>query len=112
MSSAQFRKVVIRPRHDFSEPVALAKIAGMDAIDPDRLLLFDYPAVAVILDAADGIAWPETLFLVEVARRSRSLTGDTVRTYSESLLVLLNYLATISLEPCDITEERRSAYCQ
>lgn len=112
MSSAQFRKVVIRPRHDFSDPIALAKIAGMDAMDSDQLLLFDYPAVAVILDAADGIAWPETLFLVEVARRSRSLTGDTVRTYSESLLVLLNYLATIPLELGDMTEERWGAYCQ
>ncbi len=112
MSSAQFRKVVIRPRHDFTDPIALAKIAGTDAIDPDQLLLFDYPAVAVILDAADGIAWPETRFLVEVARRSRSLTGDTVRTYSESLLILLNYLATIPLEVGDMTEERWGAYCQ
>lgn len=112
MSGAQYRKIVIRPRHDFSDPIAVAKIAGMNAMESNRLLLFDYPVISVILDAEDGIAWPETLFLVEVARRSRSLTGDTVRTYSESLLVLLNYLATIPLKLSEMTEERWGAYCQ
>lgn len=112
LNTSKFRKVTIRPRQDFLESIAVAEIAGLEAADPGKFLLFDYPAIVVILDAANNIAWPETLFLVEVARRSRSMTGDTVRTYSESLLALLNYLSEIGLAPGDVTEERWGAYCQ
>jgi hypothetical protein len=85
-------------------------MAGVD-FEYRRLLLFDFTVVAVILDGDGLIHWPTTMYLVDVARRSRSVTGDTVRTYAESLIVLLHYLSATQLSMVEITEERWGAYC-
>jgi integrase len=84
---------------------------GVDNFEYRRLLLFDFTVVAVILDGDGLIHWPTTMYLVDVARRSRSVTGDTVRTYAESLIVLLHYLSATQLSMVEITEERWGAYC-
>jgi hypothetical protein len=102
----QFRVTLIRPRQDFGDQQSFARMVGIDHIENLSLLLFDLGTIAIISDVQGEICWSATLYLLDVARRSRSVTGDTVRTYAESLLVLLRYVSTKKLLVTELTEER------
>jgi integrase len=65
--------------------------------------LLPYPKVALII--GDEIQWDSTLFLLETAQAAHSITGDTVRTYGESLAVYLNFLNKNQIELEEVTEQ-------
>lgn len=105
-----FRKILIFPKADFGTEEQVSRLAGVALIPDRKFLLFNHTAIAAILDADGRIFWPATLFLLDLARRSGSVTGDTVRTYSESVLTFLNFLAEKELCTSDVTEEQWGAF--
>ncbi|WP_080753576.1 tyrosine-type recombinase/integrase [Janthinobacterium lividum] len=109
-SSGNFRKIIIFPKRDFGTEGNVAKLGGVTLVNDTHFLFFNYVAVAAILDSSGHISWSPTHFLLNIARRSASTTGDTVRTYSESLLVLLNFLSARNLCPSDVTDEQWGAF--
>ncbi|OWQ46799.1 hypothetical protein CDL60_13950 [Roseateles noduli] len=68
------------------------------------------PVLAVILDETGAPVWEATLFLAYRALRSRSQTGDSVRSYAEALLVWLAFLNQRRIAPVDATEETLGIY--
>lgn len=65
--------------------------------------LLPYPKLALII--GDKIHWNSTLFLLETAQAAHSITGDTVRTYGESLVIYLNFLNEKQIELEEVTEQ-------
>lgn len=72
--------------------------------------LFDVPRLGIIFDDAMGPVWEPTLFLADAAIRSRSVTGDTVRTYGEALLPWLEYMKSRDKDLSQATEEDLGVY--
>lgn len=104
------RLVLIRPQKDFGSPASLQSLVG-DAFDKSfSLRLFDLPLVAIVVDPEGLPMLQPSLFLADTAFRSRSTTGDTVRTYGEALLPWLNYLANHRVALSDATEETIGVY--
>ena len=80
-------------------------------LDPEfRARLFELPQIAVVVNCHGEPVWEPTLFLAHTAMKSRSITGDTVRTYSEALLPWLSYLEDRALSLNQVTEETLGVY--
>lgn len=109
-SNAAFKAVLIRPKADFGTIEQLHSLAGIPSGDPVTPRLFDLPLVAIVTDAEGMPIWEPTHFLADTALRSRSLLGDTVRTYSEALLPWLSYLKKRSIALSNVTEETLGEY--
>lgn len=73
-----------------------------DVLSDVSLTLNHTHGVALIMK--DAIHWPSTTYLAEIAFFGHSATGDTVRTYAESLLKYLNYLDQRGIELVDSSE--------
>ncbi|RAR67094.1 site-specific recombinase XerD [Paraburkholderia unamae] len=124
----KYRIVYIHPRKDF-EGVKSAVKAISDCYEDIRRLdsdsslpdedfalidfqprLFELPLIAVIVDNSGRIVLLPTLFLADTALASRSVTGDTVRTYAEALLPWLKYVDDSAITLHDVTEETIGVY--
>lgn len=104
-----FRSVLIRPGQDFWTPDQLFQLLGLHRSTQKELMLFDVPAVAVILDGAT-IVWEPTLYLAYQSLSSRSATGDGVRTCSEALSPWLRFLKGRNCEIHAATEMLLKVY--
>ena len=67
--------------------------------------LDDLNRVAIIVDSTGLPNWPATEYLVESALYGRSATGETARTYGESLIFWLLYLQEREI-PCTEASEK------
>jgi len=88
---APIRLELIDPKKEFGSYEIFLKLLGPAATPENKPLFLDLPGIAVILDG-DLPMWEPTLYLLEKAVTGRSLTGDTARTYGESLLPWLRFL--------------------
>ncbi|MDI3510785.1 MAG: integrase/recombinase XerD [Betaproteobacteria bacterium] len=105
-----FRLIVFRPNQEFATQQEALEAAGIPDISVDSLNYFDLPLMSVIV-ADDGLPQAEACnFLLEKARSSRGITGDTVRSYGEALCDWLEYLQTKERQCSDVTEETLGLY--
>lgn len=109
-TSATIRLVSIRPQEDFGDVENLYSMASIATDKTFHLRLFDLPRVEIIFDNVTGPIWPPSLFLADTAIRSRSVTGDTVRTYGEALLPWLEYLKSRDKDLSQASEEDLGVY--
>lgn len=66
--------------------------------------------VAIVV-GSDGLPnWPATEYLLECAVKSQSITGDTVRTYGESLTAWIRHLDELGLPLAAATERQLKLY--
>ncbi|MCS0660764.1 tyrosine-type recombinase/integrase [Massilia terrae] len=63
------------------------------------------PVVCIVMNRIGEVHWHSTHFLAEIVLKSKSLTGDTVRSYGYSIISWLNYLELQELEMTDVTEQ-------
>lgn len=106
----QFAVNFFRPQLDFGSWAAMCKHAGLAGPIEWEPRLFALPLVAVIVDGTGVPVWMPTLFLADIALASRSVTGDTVRTYAGALLVWLRHLEARRMFLTDVTEETIGVY--
>jgi integrase len=100
----------IRPQLDFGSAEQLLKLADGAPTDTQVLHLTHVKVLPVILsDLGLPVGAPND-FLAHAALRSRSATGDTVRTYSEALSVWLRFLQRRAFRLEDATEERLALF--
>lgn len=71
---------------------------------------FDLPLLAFIVDSGGVPVWAPTLYLAHCAVHSRSVTGDTVRSYAEALLVWLAFLERARADLRSVTEDTLAAF--
>lgn len=102
--------VSIRPKSEFKDTKNLYSLAAVPEEQTLNFRLFNLPVVGVVVERGVGPVWAPSLFLAEVAIRSGSITGDTVRTYGESLLPWLQYLKSRHVKLSDATEEHLGIY--
>lgn len=105
MSNTRHKFVLINPRQSFKSESEIWQCAGVNNTSLQRLHLFNTRLVAAVI-APDGA--PHGLangYLAAIAARSRSATGDTVRSYAEALVSWLNFLGQQSLQLHEATEE-------
>lgn len=105
MAEEAFCCVLLRPAAEFQVPSAVARLAGVELSRSLEFRYFNLPLVAVLLDAAGVPVWAPTMFLAALGLRSRSRTGDTVRTYAESLKLWLSFLKVNGVSPSEANEE-------
>ncbi|MFM0738070.1 tyrosine-type recombinase/integrase [Paraburkholderia xenovorans] len=108
-STKRYRTKLIRPSIDLGTLPRAFQLAGLEFDESLHPKLFDLPLIAVVLDH-DRPVWMPTLFLADVGLQSRSVTGDTVRTYSEALLSWLRYLDDNAVSLNRVTEETIAVY--
>jgi integrase len=100
----------VRPRKDFSSPEELVELASGNVGDAAMLHLTDVQLLPVIVDSSGLPLAVPNLFLAHIALRSNSTTGDTARTYSESLLRWLRFLEKRNTDQQSVTEELLTVY--
>lgn len=108
--SQAYRSLLVRPRLAFGNIERLHLLAGVAPTLAFHARLFDLPLVAIIVDDEGAPVWEPTLFLAETALNSRSIMGDTVRTYAEALLPWLCYLRERNQIFSRVTEETLGEY--
>jgi site-specific recombinase XerD len=109
-SNSKFRAILISPRKDFGSFKAAVDQAGLPELSEIKPRLYALPLLAVIVDRKGNPNWLPTLFLADTAMGSRTVTGDTVRTYSEALIPWLSYLAERHIRYQGVTEETIGVY--
>lgn len=109
-TGTSFRLMSIRPRQEFGDIQNLFSIAAIPIDGTFYPRLFELPRIGVIFDDAMEPVWEPSLFLADTAIRSRSVTGDTVRTYGEALLPWLEYLKSRGRDLSQATEEDLGIY--
>lgn len=110
MSQLDHRLVILRPREAFSTPENALRIADIPNLSAYKLYYFDVQTIAVIV-GTDGHPHAEaSSFLLEKARLSRGVTGDTARSYGEALRDWLNFLQLTGCNLSEVTEERLGLY--
>lgn len=105
MSDTRHKYVLISPRQSFKSENEIWKDADINNTSQQTLRLFCTRLVAAII-APDGM--PHRLangYLAEIAARSRSATGDTVRSYAEALVIWLDFLILQNFQLHEATEE-------
>lgn len=107
MRREHFQSVLIRPQPlrkgdfaEYSETVGLKPSAVLASV----------PLIAVILDPLGEPNWLASMFLAKCALQARSVTGDTVRSYAEALLVWLSFLNKFGETQTDASEERLGSF--
>lgn len=104
------RVILFEPKREFMSPAALVSAAEGEVGDEELLHLFPSPRVAVLLDR-NNLPHPlANSFLAHVALRSRSATGDTVRTYAEALVRWFRFMKRRKLAADQVTEEHLAHY--
>lgn len=99
------RIILIRPSTDFSDVQEICRYCPEIALNQAGLHLYQVPLLPVIVDGC-GLPLPTVnQFLADIALRSRSATGDTVRTYAESLMTWLRFIDGQGCSIDDATEE-------
>ena len=102
--------VLIRPPLDFKSKEEMLTLASEKSADAAPLHLMQQPLLPVILDREGMPLWLPNQFLAHVTVRSRSATGDTARTYGESLLSWLRFQSNAKFETQDTTEEHLALF--
>lgn len=107
-----FRLVLIEPHRIAGDEERLRELVPEieDLAELPRNLC-DLPLIAVIEDPSGLPCWEATMFLGFTALRSKSVSGDTVRTYGEALLPWLRYVRGKGLTLDEVDEETYGLYC-
>lgn len=103
--------ILLYPRAQFGTPSEVARLTGCTSEEIALMHTFRCRALALIVES-DGL--PNELacaFLQSVALKSRSATGDTVRTYAEALIHWLFYLRSKRICLTSAIEEDLRLYC-
>lgn len=110
MRRAGLRIVQIHPQREFGTREAIVRLTGGNLSDAELMYYFDVGFIAAIV-GEDGLPlhWP-CAFLAETALKSRSSTGDTVRTYAEALVPWLDFLGRRRIRLDRATEEHLGLY--
>lgn len=72
--------------------------------------LANSPLIAALLNEKGNIEWAATAYLAYVASKSRSIEGDTVRSYAESLVVWFDFLKNQNIDHQDVGEPEMQQY--
>lgn len=100
-----YKIVHIRPQTDFGTRSKLLELGSCTEEDTGEMNLFDATLVSVITDE-EGLPLNEpNQFLAHLTIRSLSVTGDTVRTYAEGLVVWLEFLKLKKTDFREASEE-------
>ncbi|MEK7916365.1 tyrosine-type recombinase/integrase [Burkholderia contaminans] len=100
--------VLCDPREAIARLAELVDATGVGAIPSFQFK--DLPALAVIV-GEDGLPhWPATLYVLDQALNSNSVTGDTSRTYGEAIVSWLLYLRAEEKNLGDATEQDVKLY--
>lgn len=102
--------VLIRPQRDFKNKGELLTLASEERADAAPLHLMQVPLLPVILDGEGMPLRLPNQFLAHMTIQSRSATGDTARTYGESLLSWLRFQCTAKFKTQDTTEEHLALF--
>lgn len=110
MGQKSYRLIILRPRRVFTTQRGVLEAAGFQDLTVDSLSYFELPLIAVIV-AGNGLPQAEACnFLLEKARGSRGITGDTARSYGEALCDWLEYLQARRCHWSEATEEWLGLY--
>lgn len=102
--------VLIYPSKDFSTIEEMIELASGEESDATFLHFTYLPLIPVIVDS-DGLPLGvPNEFLSHTALRSKSVTGDTARTYAEALISWLQFLHRHKIDLRDATEERLALF--
>lgn len=74
-----------------------------------RTSLQDTKLLAIVMKD-NSIYWPATQFLTSVSLRTSSRTGDTARTYGESIVTYLNYVSSEEIDLDRVCERTLQSY--
>ncbi|MBF3926191.1 tyrosine-type recombinase/integrase [Burkholderia pseudomallei] len=116
MECEQFKLELLSPPK-FANRRELARLAGLEGHALETFSTADValrywalPLVAMITDAAGLPVWAPTVYLARSAMRGRGVTGDTARTYGESLLHWMRYVTAEKHTLATVTEELFQGY--
>lgn len=110
MRSSELKVLLVNPRKDFKSRESVVGLVSGEKADVDLMHYFDVGSLAFIVDG-DGLPLElPCAFLAETALMSRSVTGDTVRTYAEALIPWLHFLRRRKTELVQVTEEHLGLY--
>lgn len=106
----KMRIILIRPFADFQDADEVCRYGAGLELSPLNLHLYRVPLLPVIVDS-HGMPLPTVnQFLAHVALRSRSATGDTARTYAESLVIWFRFIFRRGISIDEATEELLAAF--
>lgn len=110
MARGTLRILRFSPQREFGTRETVVSLAGGESTDSELLHYFNVGEIAAIVDE-EGVPlqWP-CAFLAETALKSRSATGDTVRTYAEALVPWLEFLSAWKIDANRATEEHLCLY--
>lgn len=116
MEYEQFKLELLSPPGSANRE-ELARLAGLEGEAFETFSTVDmplrysvFPRIAMITDAAGLPVWAPTMYLARSAMRSRGVTGDTARTYGESLLDWMRYVSRQKHTLATVTEELFQGY--
>lgn len=102
--------ILINPVREFGSTAQAVRLCGGEIGDADYMHLFEVRMIAMLVDSNGMPHAFACSFLSYVALISRSLTGDTVRTYAEGLIPWLQFLQNKKVLLFDATEEHLNLY--
>jgi integrase len=106
----QRRIVFVRPMAELGSYGQACELAGIKDTACLVPRYFDLPLLAFVVDSEGVPIWAPTLYLAHCAIRSRSVTGDTVRSYAEALLVWLGFLDKSRADLRSVTEDTLATF--
>ncbi|MBB3214484.1 integrase [Herbaspirillum sp. Sphag1AN] len=112
-----YQLVRLRPSDNTETLLSFARQQqGCGDLSASDFAMRNCPRAAIILDGNGAIQWPSTLYLAEVALRSRSTQGKTVETYAEALIQWLDHLDRYRIDLTVVSErdlqQYRNELCQ
>lgn len=96
------------PRQELDAPQAA--LPGLPRTVLQAMRYEHLPLLAVVIDEQGLPVWPASLFLASSAITSNGATGDTVRTYGESLLPWLDFIKSKKHTLHTVDEETLKLY--
>jgi integrase len=110
MPRRKLKVLQLNPHREFGTRETVVMLVAGEPSDGELLHYFDVGEMAAIVDD-DGVPlqWP-CAFLAETALKTRSATGDTVRTYAEALIPWLEFLRKKNIDLIHATEEHLGLY--
>lgn len=97
-----FKMILISPSNDFGSLEAFRSNSSSEILRDLPLSFFTDATIALIL--SNEIQWEATMYLAECGTFGRGQSGDTVRSYGESLVIYLNFLQQRNYFLGDVTE--------
>lgn len=110
MHGSELKVLLVNPRKDFKSRELVVGLVSGEREDVDLMHYFDVGPLAFIVDGAGLPLELPCAFLAETALKSRSATGDTVRTYAEALIPWLHFLRRRKADLGQATEEHLGLY--